>query len=279
MASPTIRQLRYFDALARHAHFGRAARASAISQPALSMQIRELEDALGVVLIERGARQFNLTHVGEVVAERATAILRDIDELSDLARASHDHLVGRLRLGIIPTVGPYLLPATLARLTETHPSLDTLVRETTTERLIEELREGKLDAAILALPVSEPSLEEIALFEEPFVLVRPAADRDAPLPDATSLGKMRLLLLEEGHCFRAQALSFCSQPTARPHDLLDASSLATLVQMVAAGFGVTLLPEMAVATEARSADVAISRFAAPEPKRAIGMVWRKSNPL
>lgn len=275
----TLRQLRYLDALARHQHFGRAADAASISQPALSMQIKELEDALGVVLIERGGRQVSLTRVGADVAARATDILRAVDELGDVARASHDRFVGRLRLGIIPTIGPYLLPQIFTAIAEANPDLDIVVRETTTERLIDELSRGALDAAIVALPVSESGLSEVALFDEAFVLVRPKSDGGKPLPNATDLREMRLLLLEEGHCFRDQALSFCKLTSASARDVLDASSLATLVQMVGAGFGVTLLPEMAVPIETRSADVVIARFRRPQPKRTIGLVWRKSSPL
>src|ERR1700689_2358121 len=173
MAHVTLRQLRYFDALARHSHFGRAAAACAISQPALSMQIKELEEALGVVLIERGARQVRLTKFGEEATLRVRDILRSVDELGDFARASRDRLAGRLRIGMIPTIAPYLLPAVIGNLTRLHPELDIHVRETVTPKLIKEVAEGRLDTAIVALPVSEPSLTEIALFRENFLLVRP----------------------------------------------------------------------------------------------------------
>ncbi|WP_299811802.1 hydrogen peroxide-inducible genes activator [uncultured Roseibium sp.] len=279
MINITLKQLRYFEALARHRHFGRAAEACAISQPALSMQIKDMEEALGAALFERGARQVRLTHFGEIAAERARDILRSADELGDLARASRERLVGRLRIGVIPTVAPYLLPKVVGELTARFPGLDIHVRETVTPKLIQELTDGRLDTAIVALPVSEPSLEETPLFEEPFVLVRSAREANAPLPSADSLREMRLLLLEEGHCFRDQALSFCNLPSGPPREVLDASSLSTLVQMVSAGMGVTLIPEMAVPVETRSASVAISRFEGPEPKRTVGMVWRKSSPL
>src|SRR5260221_4140605 len=164
----TVRQLRYFNALARHGHFGRAAEACAITQPALSMQIKELEEALGGVLLERSARQVSLTKLGEEAALRVRDILRSVDELGDFARASRDRLVGRLRIGMIPTIAPYLLPRIIGNLTRMHPELDIQVRETLTPRLIEELDEGRLDTAILALPVSEPSLTEAALFTENF---------------------------------------------------------------------------------------------------------------
>jgi LysR family transcriptional regulator, hydrogen peroxide-inducible genes activator len=275
----TLRQLRYFNALARQGHFGRAAEACAISQPALSMQIKELEEALGGVLLERSPRQVALTTFGEEAAPRVRGILRLVDELEDLARASRDRLAGRLRIGMIPTIAPYLLPEVIGNLTRMHPELDIHVRETLTPKLIEELADGRLDTAIVALPVSEPSLVEVALFSEHFLLVRPGEDEGKPMPSSKMLRTMRLLLLEEGHCFRDQALSFCNMQSSPPREVLDASSLSTLVQMVSAGIGVTLIPEMAVAVETRSASVSVTRFKNPQPSRTIGMVWRKTSPL
>lgn len=274
----SLRQLRYFDALARHTHFGRAAASCAISQPALSMQIKELEEALGTVLIERAARQVRLTRSGEEMAARVRAILRSIDELGDFARASQGRLAGRLRIGMIPTIAPYLLPSVMGTLSRLHPELDVHVREATTQRLIDELADGRIDTAILALPVAEPSLTEVPLFSERFLLVQPKGDRKPP-PAAEALREMRLLLLEEGHCFRDQALSFCNAHASGPRELLDASSLSTLVQMVSAGMGVTLIPEMAVSVETRSAAVAVTRFSGPQPSRTVGMIWRRTSPL
>ncbi|WP_210529250.1 hydrogen peroxide-inducible genes activator [Rubellimicrobium arenae] len=279
MTNFTFKQLRYFDAVARHGHFGRAAEACAISQPALSMQIRDLEETLGSRLVERGARQVRLTALGEALVPRVRDILRSLDELGDLARASGDRLSGRLRIGVIPTIAPYLLPSIIGNLTRTHADLDIHVRETVTSRLLDELAEGRLDTAIVALPVSEPSLTEVALFSEAFVLVRPGEDEGKPVPDPEMLREMRLLLLEEGHCFRDQALSFCDARSALPRELLDGSSLSTLVQMVGAGIGVTLIPEMAVGVETRSAPVSVARFEGSPPARTIGMVWRRTSPL
>jgi len=279
MINLTLKQFRYFDALSRSGHFGRAAEACAISQPALSMQIKEMEETLGTELFERGARQARLTSFGEEFAKRVRDILRSVDELGDLARAAQDRLVGRLRIGVIPTVAPYLLPAIISNLTEAHTGLDIQLRETLTAKLIRELTEGRLDTAIVALPVSEPALTEVRLFTEDFVLVRPSEDEGKPVPDRRKLREMRLLLLEEGHCFRDQALSFCKIGSARPREILDGSSLSTLVQMVSAGIGVTLIPEMAVAVETRSAAVSIARFKPPRPSRTIGMIWRRSSPL
>jgi LysR family transcriptional regulator, hydrogen peroxide-inducible genes activator len=279
MSNLTLKQLRYFESLARHGHFGRAADACAISQPALSMQIRELEGELGAALFERGARQIRLTSFGEEFGLRARNILRSVDELEDLARASSDGLAGRLRIGVIPTIAPYLLPTIIGNLTRQYADLEIHVRETVTPKLIQELSEGRLDTAIVALPVSEPSFAEVALFAEDFVLVRPGEDEGKPVPNGEALARMRLLLLEEGHCFRDQALSFCNRHSALPRELLDGSSLSTLVQMVGAGIGVTLIPEMAVAVETRSAPVSIARFGKPKPSRTIGMIWRKTSPL
>ncbi|WP_370207723.1 LysR substrate-binding domain-containing protein [Pararhodobacter marinus] len=279
MINLSLKQFRYFEALAQHGHFGRAADACAISQPALSMQIKDLEESLGTALFERGARQVRLTAFGEEFSDRVRGILRSVDELEDLARASRERLVGRLRLGVIPTIAPYLLPSLIGTLTRQNADLDLHVRETVTPKLLAELHDGRLDTAIVALPVSEPAFTEIALFSEDFVLVRPKPEANLPVPTPDLLREMRLLLLEEGHCFRDQALSFCKLQTALPRELLDGSSLSTLVQMVGAGIGVTLIPEMAVAVETRSADVAIARFPDPQPRRTIGMIWRNSSPL
>lgn len=279
MLQITIRQLRYFDALVRHGHFGRAAEACAVSQPALSMQIKEMEEALGGVLLERSARKVALTKLGEELAQRVRNILHAVDELGDFARASRDRFSGRLRIGMIPTIAPYLLPAVIGNLTHQHPELEIHIREALTSKLIQELAEGRLDTAIVALPVSEPSLTEVALFAENFLLVRPGENEGAPVPSSEMLREMRLLLLEEGHCFRDQALSFCSMQSTLPREVLDASSLSTLVQMVGAGMGVTLIPEMAVAVETRAATVSLARFSDPQPSRTIGMVWRKTSPL
>jgi LysR family hydrogen peroxide-inducible transcriptional activator len=243
------------------------------------MQIKALEGALGAVLFERSARQVRLTGFGEEFALRVDDILRAVDELGELARASRDRLSGPLRIGVIPTVAPYLLPTLIANLTRDHAGLDIRVRETLTPRLIQDLAQGRLDTAIVALPASEPSFAEAPLFTENFVLVRPSADHGKPAPSSDMLREMRLLLLEEGHCFRDQALSYCSMQSAPPREIMNGSSLSTLVQMVSAGLGVTLIPEMAVAVESRSAAVSVTRFQNPQPSRTIGMIWRKKSPL
>ncbi|MDP5084536.1 MAG: LysR substrate-binding domain-containing protein [Yoonia sp.] len=279
MNNLTLKQLRYFEALSRHGHFGRAADACAISQPALSVQIKELEQNLGTPLFERGPRHVRLTAFGEDWAPRVRDILRAVDELGDMARAAQAGLVGRLRIGVIPTIAPYLLPGLIGHLSRAYAGLDVHIRETVTPKLIEELAGGLIDTAIVALPLAEPGFEEVPLFDESLVLVRPISEADHPVPTPDALRQMRVLMLEEGHCFRDQALSFCNLQTTLPREGLDGSSLSTLVQMVGAGIGVTLIPEMAVPVETRSAPVSIGRFADPQPHRTVGMIWRKTNPL
>lgn len=279
MMSLTMKHLRYFDALARHGHFGRAAKACSISQPALSVQMKELEALLDAPLIERSARQIRLSNLGEALAERARDILRAVDEIEDLSRTFQGPLAGLFRLGVIPTVAPYLLPDLIKDLTARYPNLDIRPREAITQKLIRDLVDGRLDAAIVALPISEPALHEEPLFEEEFVLVRPIAESGQPVPKPDTLREMRLLLLEEGHCFRDQALSFCNASSSPLRHLMEGSSLSTLVQMVGAGIGVTLIPEMAVSIESGSAPVCVVQLPDPRPMRKIGMVWRKSAPL
>ncbi|MEP1696539.1 MAG: LysR substrate-binding domain-containing protein [Paracoccaceae bacterium] len=275
----TLRQLRYFEALAQQGHFGRAADTCSISQPALSVQIKELEESLGVTLFERAARNIRLTAFGEDFAVRARAILQSVDELRDLARASRNAFSGKLRLGVIPTIAPYLLPRLLRDLGQAFPDLDIHIRETLTPRLLEELADGRLDAAILALPISIPSFTEVALFSESFYLVRHEDEAEHPVPSVDELHKERLLMLEEGHCFRDQALAFCNLSAPTPREGLDGSSLSTLVQMVGAGLGMTLIPEMAVYDEAKSAAVAVQPLGQGQPSRSVGMIWRSSTPL
>lgn len=279
MTQLSMKHLRYFDALARHRHFGRAAEASAISQPALSLQVKELEQILGASLVERGSRQIGLTALGEDVALRAREILRSVDELSALAQAASGPLAGRLRLGVIPTVAPYLLPRVMRSLAASHAALDLRPREAVTPKLVRDLAEGRLDLAMVALPVSEPSFVEVPLFDEEFLLVRREAARDLPIPPLHDLPAMPLLLLEEGHCFRDQAIAVCKLPPRPTGEIMEGSSLSTLVQMVGAGIGVTLIPRMAAEVEARSAPVVVHRLPAPRPSRTIGLIWRRSNPL
>lgn len=279
MINFTLKHFRYFDALARNGHFGRAADACSISQPALSSQIKELEMMLGAALVERSNRQIRLTALGEEFLTRARKILTDVDEMSELARSSDGPIQGSLRIGVIPTVAPYLLPAIIRELSRRLPDLELLPRESVTQSLIEDVLQSRLDVVVAALPVSEPALREFALFDEEFVLVRSRGDADKPVPSPDRLQEMKLLLLEEGHCFRDQALSFCDIRASAPSLLMEGSSLSTLVQMVDSGLGLTLIPEMAVPLETRNTSVAVSRFTSDRPKRTIGMIWRKTNPL
>lgn len=279
MLGISMKHLRYFDALALQRHFGRAAELCAISQPALSLQIKDLEEILGAKLVERGARQIELTALGVAFAARSRDILHAVDELADLARASRGPLAGRLRIGVIPTVAPYLLPRLIRDLVGRYPGVELHPREALTRILLNDLTGGRLDAAIVALPLSEPSLTAFTLFHEQFVLVRPRADAGKPAPSPSMLREMRLLLLEEGHCFRDQALELCAMSPLAPRALMEGSSLSTLVQMVGAGMGVTLIPEVAMPVETRGAAVCVTRLDAPQPTRTIGMVWRKTNPL
>lgn len=275
----TLRQLRYLTALARHGHFGRAAEDCAISQPALSMQVRELEREVGVELVERRPGEIVLTETGREVAARAGHILAAVRDLVDVAR-HRDPLSGQLKLGIIPTLAPYVLPRVLPRLQAAYPGLRLEVRETQTRLLIDELSRGDIDCVMLALPADGPDVETFALFNDAFLLALPAND---PLPvrkrvAVNDVDTRRLILLEEGHCLRDQALAFCAAPGRDAPATLGATSLATVMQMVANGYGVTLVPEVAIDVEVRDPRVKLLRFAEPEPSRAIGLAWRKTSP-
>jgi LysR family hydrogen peroxide-inducible transcriptional activator len=273
----TLRQLHYFALLARHRHFGQAARACSVSQPALSMQIKELEREVGVDLIERRTRTFALTATGAEVAQRAERILASARDLVDFGR-HREILAGRLKLGAIPTVAPYLLPKLLPRLRSTYRSLELELRETQTMQLVYELIAGELDCALLALPVENAEIETITLFEDRFLLAVPAGE---PMPRrplrAKDLHHSRILLLEEGHCLRDQALAFCAAKGRESALAFGSTSLTTVMQMVANGYGVTLLPEIATQVEVHDKRVSLKRFAAPEPGRLIALAWRKTS--
>ncbi|NRB02926.1 MAG: hydrogen peroxide-inducible genes activator [Rhodobacteraceae bacterium] len=275
----TLKHLRYFAALAQYRHFANAADASGISQPALSLQIKQLEELTGTSLVERGGRNVQLTALGEDLAQRAEAILRSVDDIGDVVRAAQSELAGPFRLGVIPTIAPYLLPPVVQAVSAKYPKIDLNLRETITDRLVEETARGEIDAALVALPISHTAFTQVELFSESFVLVRHPSEKAVPVPDVETLQHMRLLLLEEGHCFREQALEFCNVGTKPARNIMDGSSLTTLVQMVASGLGLTLIPEMAARIEAQSADVSLSSFPDPQPQRRIGMLWRKNNPL
>jgi len=274
----TLRQLRYLAALARHRHFGRAADECAVTQPALSMQIKELEREIGADLVERRPSDVTLTETGVEVAQRAERILAATRDLVDFAR-HREVLSGPLKLGVIPTIAPYLLPKLLPRLQAAYPSLRLEVRETQTATLLDELIGGELDCLLLALPIEHTDVEMLALFTDRFLLAAPAGE---PIPrrplNAKDVDERRLILLEEGHCLRDQSLAFCATKRRDSAAALGSTSLATVMQMVANGYGVTLVPEIATEVEARDKRVMLKRFARPEPGRTIGLAWRKTSP-
>jgi len=277
----SLRQLRYLESLAETRHFGHAAQACAVSQPALSMQIKELEDELRLSLVERRKSGIELTEKGLEVARRARTILASVRDLVDYAKGQEGVLAGVLKLGAIPSIAPYLLPAALPALQRRFPALSLQLRETVTETLVHELVSGDLDVILIALPIDVPELETHHLFDDAFILATRATAENERTPAATPdmLADQRLLLLEEGHCLRDQALSYCHMMTREARESFGASSLATIVQMVANGYGITLLPEMAISSEIhRGGDIRLLRFAAPEPKREIGLAWRKTSP-
>jgi LysR family hydrogen peroxide-inducible transcriptional activator len=275
----TLRQLRYLASLARHRHFGRAAEECAVSQPALSMQIRELEEDIGVALVERRPGDIALTEAGLEVAQRAEHIIASTRDLVDFAR-HREVLSGSLKLGVIPTLAPYLLPRVLPPLQAKYPSLKLEVRESQTAALIEELARGALDLVIVALPIEQGDLETQPLFEDPFLLAVPASDPSSHRHrvNLNDVDHSRLILLEEGHCLRDQALAFCGAPVRHHSTGLAATSLTTVMQMVANGYGVTLVPQIAADAELRDVRVRALPFVEPAPRRVIGLAWRKTSP-
>jgi len=278
-----LRDLAYLVSLAEHRHFGRAAEASFVSQPTLSTQIRKLEDELGVALVERTPRKVLLTETGREIARRARGVLAEVDEIRAIAQRTRDPEAGRLRLGVFPTLGPYLLPHLVPAVRHRFPRLELLLIEEKTEQVVRMLREGSLDVGILALPIHEESLHAEFLFEEPFVLAvpndHPLAHRKARLKLA-DLEDESLLLLEDGHCLRDQALELCQLAGAGEKVGFRATSLETLRQMVAANVGITLLPTLAIKPPvARTDNVQLLEFAGHAPSRRIALVWRKSSSL
>jgi LysR family transcriptional regulator, hydrogen peroxide-inducible genes activator len=281
----TLRQLRYLSALAKHGHFGRAAEACAVTQPALSMQIRDLERTLGVAVVERRPGDVMLTDVGREIARRAEDVLTASRDLVDFARHRSGLLTGRLTLGVIPSLAPYLLPRILPQLQSRFPELQLELRETQTRQLIEDIKSGALDAAMLALPVAEPDIDTMALFEDLFLLAVPASDprQETARVAAEDIDQSRLILLEDGHCLRDQALAFCATATrirtsAGGGTVFGASSLNTVMQMVAGGYGVTLIPQIAADVERRDIRVKFLRLENPQPGRSIGLVFRRTSP-
>ena len=277
-----LRDLKYFIALAEHLHFGRAAAASFVSQPTLSTQVRKLEEELGVVLVERAPRKVMLTPAGRDVAVRARRIVADVEQMREAARRSRDPEAGTVRLGIFPTLGPYLLPHVVPGIRARFPELELLLVEEKSDVLLARLQDGKLDAALLALPVNEDQLHVEFLFEEPFVLAVPDTHALAAR-DTLSLKDIageRLLLLADGQCLREQALDVCQLSGASEKAEFQATSLETLRQMVAANVGITLLPTLAVKPPvARSDSIRLIDFRTPPPSRRVAMVWRRSSAM
>jgi LysR family hydrogen peroxide-inducible transcriptional activator len=276
-----LRDLEYLVAVADHQHFGRAAKACFVSQPTLSTQIKKLETELGVPLVERNSRNVILTDAGARVVERARVLLREADTIHDIARQAQNPEAGTLRVGLFPTLGPYLLPHVIPTVHARFPQLELLLVEEKTDIVLRRVRDGGLDVGVLALPVDDDQLHCEPLFEEDFVLAVPAdhplAHTEAPAPVSVITGA-RLLLLDEGHCLREQALSVCDLAGASERRDFRATSLETLRQMVASGVGITLLPELAVRPPVPlSKDIVLVRFREPVPRRQIAMFWRETS--
>ncbi len=280
MADLKLKDLRYLVAVADTRHFGRAAERSFVSQPTLSAQLKKLEEYLGVQLIERAPKRVQLTPAGEEIVERARRILDASDEIVELARGHRDPLAGRLKLALLPTIGPYLLPNVAARLRKQLPRLELMLYEYQTDPMLEKLHSGEIDVGILALPVPLDGLDSYELYKEPFTVAVPSTHRLAQRNSikVSDLDHETLLLLEDGHCLRDQALDICSSTHVHEKQDFRATSLETLRQMVAAGVGITLLPELAGrGAYGNARGVAIKPFVKPTPTRTIGAVWRKSS--
>jgi len=275
-----LKDLRYLVAVADSRHFGRAAAKCFVSQPTLSAQLRKLELYLGVQLIERAPRRVTLTPAGEEITARARSMLESADAIVGLAQTRRDPLAGELRLALLPTVGPYLLPLVALRIRKALPRLALMLFEYQTEPMLERLHNGDIDVGILALPVQAEGLATRLLYQEPFVAALPAGHRLAARSQlrAEDLSGETLLLLEDGHCLRDQALAVCSRSGVHEKQDFRATSLETLRQMVATGAGVTLLPALAVhGAYGAAKGLAVRPFARPAPSRRIGAVWRKSS--
>ncbi len=278
---PTLKQMRHLVAVAEHGHFGRAAESCFVTQSTLSASIKELESVLGSVLIERTRRSVRMTPLGEEVAARARQVLREVEDIVDLVAAAGEPLSGDLRLGVIPTIGPYLVPRVMPILRHDYPSLRLYLREDQTARLLERLAAGDLDAVLLALPYRTEGMKTLVIADDPFFVACPGGhpfeDLERVTPD--DLVGEDLLLLEEGHCLRDHALSACHlEPGDTRKDEFRATSLHTLVQMVDSGLGLTLLPRMALdAGVLEGTRIVVRPLAGPDASRRIGLVWRGSS--
>jgi len=275
-----LKDLKYLVALADTGHFGKAAARTFVSQPTLSAQLKKLEEFLGVKLVERQPKNVQLTEVGKQVVIRARRMLEDGDEIVALARSNTDPLAGKLKVALIPTIGPYLLPRIMPKIRKALPHLGLMLYEHQTEPLLKRLRDGEIDLGIIALPFAQDGLESQELYEEAFTLALPTSH---PLAERTTikladLKGHTLLLLEDGHCLRDQALEVCSRVDVREAEDFRATSLETLRQMVIAGLGITLLPELAVdAPFGSQRGLTVRQFVKPAPSRTVGAVWRKSS--
>lgn len=277
-----LRALKYLIKLAELQHFSRAADACFVSQPTLSTQIRKLEEELGVQLVERAPRNIQLTPVGKEVVARARHVLRDVEQIYSAARRSRDPETGTLRLGLFPTLAPYLLPHVVPGIRARFPQLKLELAEEKTADILRMLEDGELDAGLVALPVDDDSLEKEVLFEEPFIMAIPESHplADKASIDLADLEGSELLLLEDGHCLRDQALEVCALANARERVDFHATSMETLRQMVAADVGVTLLPVMAVRPPiANTQGIVLRPFTEPAPRRTIALLWRRTSPL
>ncbi|MBP0615606.1 LysR substrate-binding domain-containing protein [Jiella mangrovi] len=276
----TLRQIRYFQALVETRHFGRAAKRLNISQPALSGQISQMETEMHAALFRREPSGVHLTADGELVAERVRRILSEVRELESLAERSASLLGRRFRVGMIATVAPYLLPRLLPELSRAFPDLECQVRESITETLLADLRIGDIDCAVVALPLeNDADIETITLFDDPFWLAVPAAEAGL-LPDPVpveALLRQRMILLEEGHCLRTQALDICRMAADQDFASLGATSLTTVLRMVAGGLGTTLIPAMAVADEARAEGITVLPLERPVPSRRLVLAFRPTS--
>lgn len=275
----TIRQMRYFDALASTLHFRKAAELAHISQPALSAQIAEMESVAGAPLFERSQRKVIMTELGRELLPGIRTILKELHALEEITAQSKGLLQTQLRLGIIPTVAPYVVPHLVPLLRDRHPSFRLQLRESVTAKLLDELHAGEIDAIVAALPIADDRLTHEKLFDDRFLIATSSNDQTILSSPMTqdSVALDRLLLLEEGHCMRDQALAVCSLPSKRQLVKYGATSMTTLLQMVSHGMGLTLIPEIAVRAEARSNHMRIIPFEGEQPKREIALLWRRQS--
>jgi LysR family transcriptional regulator, hydrogen peroxide-inducible genes activator len=277
---PTIKQLQYLVALRRHGHFGRAADACFVTQSTLSAGLRELETLLGLTLVERTRRVVRFTALGEKISDKATKVLRETEELAEMARAQGRPLHGELRMGVIPTIAPFLLPTMLPQLREQWPELKLYLREETSGAACAALHRGQLDCVLLALPFACGDVDSVSLFDDPLFIAYPRGEApNTPSVEAADIDEARLLLLEDGHCLKDHALSACNRPDLRAHAEMMGTSLHTLVQMVDNGLGVTFVPEMAIdAGILHGTGVAARPLRSEHPYRSIALIWRRSSP-